>query len=97
MTIHIVSSSRKDRSSEINWTAVGERLRELRGSVTQIEFGKFLGVPQNIVSRYEKARVRIPIEYLVAISKFANVSLDWLLLGRVSTAKRPLSHRRSSE
>jgi transcriptional regulator with XRE-family HTH domain len=51
------------------------------GEYAQIEFGQALGVGQNIVSRYERGRVRPPLDYLVAVARHAKVTLDWLILG----------------
>ena len=53
----------------------------VRGDATQIDFGKSLGVMQNVVSRYERGRVRPPLEYLTAVSRYGKVTLDWLILG----------------
>jgi transcriptional regulator with XRE-family HTH domain len=66
----------------VDWPAIGTRLREVRGDVSQVEFGRLLGVPQNFVSRYERARARPSAEYLAAVARLKNVSLDWLILGR---------------
>jgi len=60
---------------------MAQRLRQVRGAVSQVEFGKALGVPQNVVSRYERGRIRPPLEYLVSVTKHARVTLDWLILG----------------
>lgn len=70
-----------------NWQEISSRLREVRGDITQVEFGKALGVIQNVVSRYERGRVRPPLEYLVAVAKYRKVTLDWLILGERSTSK----------
>jgi hypothetical protein len=43
---------------------------------------RLLGVPQNFVSRYERARARPSAEYLAAVARLKNVSLDWRILGR---------------
>jgi transcriptional regulator with XRE-family HTH domain len=71
-----------DEMIEPDWQAVARRLREVRGSLTQIEFGTALGVPQNIVSRYERARVKASLKYLIAVSYHRKVTLDWLLFGK---------------
>ncbi len=74
-------------SSIVNWQDISRRLREVRGSATQVEFGKALGVIQNIVSRYERGRVRPPLDYLVAVARHGKVTLDWLVLGEKTPAK----------
>ena len=76
------------KSGVVNWDEVAGRLREIRGRTTQVDFGQALGVPQNIVSRYERRQVRPPMEYLVMVAKYGNVSLDWLILGDRPKIKR---------
>ncbi len=75
-------------SGVVGWDGVAKRLREVRGAATQVEFGRALGVPQNIVSRYERRQVRPPIEYLVIVAKYGNATLDWLILGEKPRSKK---------
>jgi transcriptional regulator with XRE-family HTH domain len=75
-------------SGVVRWDEVARRLREIRGHTTQVEFGGALGIPQNIVSRYERYQVRPPLEYLVIAAKYGNVSLDWLILGEKRKSKK---------
>ncbi len=75
-------------SGVVNWDDVAGRLREIRGRTTQVEFGRTLGIPQNIVSRYERNQVRPPLEYLVIAAKHGRVTLDWLILGERSKSKK---------
>ncbi len=72
----------------VNWKDVAARLREIRGSTTQVEFGRALGIPQNIVSRYERHQVRPPLEYLVIVAMYGKVTLDWLILGERRKGKK---------
>ena len=97
MTIHVKDNL--DAEVGVNWSEVAKRLREVRGTVPQIEFGETLGVAQNVVSRYERGRVRPPVEYLVAVSRKASVTLDWLILGQEpkSRGKREQAQRRQVE
>jgi hypothetical protein len=69
-------------AQDIDWSAVGRRLTEVRGATTQVEFGSQLGVPQNFVSRYENAKAKPSPKYLAAVAGLTGVTLDWLLLGR---------------
>ena len=75
-------------SGVVNWDEVAGRLREIRGRTTQVEFGRALGIPQNIVSRYERNQVRPPLEYLVVAAKHGRVTLDWLILGERSKSTK---------
>jgi transcriptional regulator with XRE-family HTH domain len=67
--------------SRVNWEGIAHRLREIRGNASQVELGRTLGVPQNVVSRYERGRVKPPIDYLLAAARYADVTLDWLVAG----------------
>jgi transcriptional regulator with XRE-family HTH domain len=61
---------------------VGQRIRMIRGRVTQTDFAKALGVhKQNYISRYERGRVPSP-DLLIKIADFGRVTLDWLLIGK---------------
>jgi transcriptional regulator with XRE-family HTH domain len=79
--------------SMVNWQDISRRLREVRGSATQVEFGKALGVAQNIVSRYERGRVRPPLDYLVTVARHGKVTLDWLILGEKGSPKPKKENR----
>jgi transcriptional regulator with XRE-family HTH domain len=72
----------------VDWRELVERLRQIRGITSQVELGKALGVPQNVVSRYERGAVRPPIEYLVLMARFGDVTLDWIILGEKAGNKR---------
>jgi len=68
-------------------TQVGQRIREIRGGMTQTEFAKLIGVKkQNYISRYERGRVPNP-ELLLRIADYGKVSVDWLLTGKSSKRK----------
>jgi len=69
-------------STRVDWTAVGRRLRELRGfDVTQQEFARRIGVSQNHLSTMERGKVEIGAEILLRISLEFGKSLEWLLTG----------------
>ena len=57
------------------------RLKELRqiSNKTQIEIAKILNIQQNTYSQYENEIRQIPIEYLIMLAKFYNVSVDYIL------------------
>lgn len=58
----------------------GWRLRELRKEkdIGQIELAKHLGVGKSIISLWEKDECEPTLSKLIAISKFFNVSIDYL-------------------
>lgn len=59
---------------------IGERIKKIRGSLTQTEFGKIFGVNQNTVSRWESGSISDE-ETLKRIAEYGGVSIDWLLRG----------------
>ncbi len=74
-------SSRKTRE-EVNWTAVGRRVRELRGfDLTQKEFANRVGISQNYLSAIEHGNVEVGAVILLRIGREFNKSLEWLLTG----------------
>ncbi len=69
------------------------KAKELRKSrrLTQVELGKIIGVTQQNYSRYEKDITIIPIDILIKISKYYNVTTDYLL--GISEVKRGLEQQ----
>lgn len=57
------------------------RIRDLRedSDKKQIELAKYLNVDQSTYSDYERGKINIPIEQLIRIADFYNVSLDYLV------------------
>ena len=64
-----------------NYSMVNLRLKELRESVnkTQNEIAEYLNIQQNTYSQYETGRRQIPLEFLIELAKFYNVSVDYIL------------------
>ena len=58
-----------------------ERMRALRQDhdLTQTQLADMLGVAQTTYSQYELEKRPMPIDYLVALCKFYNVSADYML------------------
>jgi transcriptional regulator with XRE-family HTH domain len=68
--------------SRLSGKEIGRRIRRIRGSLSQAEFARKIGVPnQNGVSRYEGGRIPTPA-LLVRIARAGRVSIDWILTGR---------------
>lgn len=63
---------------------IAERLRTLRGNISQQQFGNLIGMPQRKLSRIETGSAPLDIISTQNICKILNVSADWLLLGRGS-------------
>ncbi|MDI6841041.1 MAG: S24 family peptidase [bacterium] len=63
----------------------GKRILYIRKRVlglTQVEFGKLLGVSHDTVSSYEKDIHEPPSDVLIKIAKLGSCSVDWLLTGK---------------
>lgn len=58
-----------------------QRIRDLRedSDLTQLELSKQLNISQRAYSHYEKGTRDIPINILIAIADFYDVSVDYLL------------------
>lgn len=57
------------------------RIRDLRedSDKKQIELAKYLNIDQSTYSDYETGKINIPIEQIIKIADFYNVSLDYLV------------------
>ena len=66
-----------------------ERIRELRedNDLTQYDVSIYLKTTQQVYSRYEKGINLIPIHHIIALSRFYNVSCDYIL-GETDNPKR---------
>lgn len=58
-----------------------KRIRELREDhdLTQEQMGTILNISQRTYSRYENNERSIPLEILIKIANYYNVSLDYLV------------------
>ncbi len=68
----------------LKWDNIAKKIKEMREScgLNQTEFGEKLGgIPQAVISKYERGTVKPRLEFLVEVAKFGKVSLDWLILG----------------
>lgn len=64
-----------------------ERIAQVRGSRSQRQFARDLGVFQQNVNRYENGTTP-HTDFLITLSLKENVSLDWLLLGKGRMKKK---------
>lgn len=64
------------------------RIRDLRedNDLKQIDLALYLSVDQSTYSDYENGRINVPIEQLIKIADYYNVSLDYIT-GRTENAK----------
>ena len=65
-----------------------QRLRDMREDfdLTQTQLAKVLGIQQTVYSRYERGFQTIPLEHLLKLADFYDVSLDFLT-GRTNKMK----------
>jgi len=72
----------KGKARSIDWSAVGRRVRGLRGfELTQAEFASRIGVSQSYLSAVEHGRNEVGAEVLLALSRESGRSIEWLLTG----------------
>ncbi len=66
-----------------------QRLRDLREDkdLKQVQVAEILGIQQTVYSRYERGYQTIPVEHLLALADFYNVSTDYIL-GRTNDPRR---------
>ena len=67
--------------AELEETTIGDRIRYIRGSLTQPEFGRKLGVGRNNVYTWESNQNMPQAETLLRIYKEYGVNINWLLSG----------------
>ncbi|MBQ2740818.1 MAG: helix-turn-helix transcriptional regulator [Clostridia bacterium] len=60
---------------------MGERLRYLRKekNISQQDIAAILHIKQNTYSQYENGKRQLPIEILISLARFYNVSTDFIL------------------
>jgi len=61
---------------------VKQRIQSLRGTATQGEFAKRLGISQSLVSAIEKGERRASLDVLQALHDTLGISIDWLISGQ---------------
>lgn len=66
--------------TEPDYKAIGARLREVRGSLSQTAFGEPIGYKYGYVRDCEHGK-KPSLEYLFKVSSYYSVSLEWLLKG----------------
>lgn len=66
-----------------------QRLRDLREDkdLKQVQVAALLGIQQTVYSRYERGYQTIPVEHLLVLADFYNVSTDYIL-GRTNDPRR---------
>lgn len=69
-----------ENAFNINYEEMGKRLKKVRGASSQTAFGQPLGYKYGYVKDCEHGK-KPSLEYLVKVSDYYRVSLDWLIKG----------------
>ncbi len=73
-----------------------QRLENLRidNDKTQEEIATYLGCQREVYRRYEKGTRQIPVDFLIKLSAYYNVSVDYLL--DLTNEKTPYPRKKQS-
>ena len=63
-------------------TAIGRRIRQLRGETRQDDFAPVLGITQGQLSKIERGMVAPTVEVLLRLRERFGKKIDWILIGR---------------
>ncbi len=69
--------------------SLGERVRMLRGDLTQSDFAEALNIKQAMISRYEADKETPSPRVLLRIAQYSGKSMEWLLTGKQTLGPRP--------
>ena len=72
----------KRSDSGIDLQGIGERIRQLRGQITQEAFARALSISQAQLSKYELGQTAPPLGVLTKLSEKGGGSVDWILMGK---------------
>jgi len=79
---------RSPKQVAANLKAIGRRIREIRGfDLTQVEFGKILGITQAQLSKYELGMSAPTPDILLKLKAYSGRTIDWILAGEEPRAK----------
>jgi transcriptional regulator with XRE-family HTH domain len=93
-----IKSTQPKKQGAVDRTAVGRRIRELRGfDMAQAEFARRVGVTQGHLSRLERGEKEPGAGVLLAISQEFGKSVDWLLTGKAHIDSKKRAARDSAE
>jgi transcriptional regulator with XRE-family HTH domain len=81
--MNVVKKSPARPKPDIDWIAVGRRIREIRGFDTnQAEFGREVGISQGQLSKYEQGSSEVGAAVLLRLARKTGKTIEWLLTGR---------------
>ena len=82
-------------SRKPNLTAIGKRIRQLRGEVRQNDFAPILGITQGQLSKIERGKVAPSVEVLLRLRDLFGKKVDWILTGKDKNSEIKLAETQS--
>jgi transcriptional regulator with XRE-family HTH domain len=80
---------------------LGQRIRYIRGDLTQVELAEAVGIRQAMVSRYEADKETPSPRVLLRMAIYSGKSIEWLLTGKelaeLKGKKKPSKKRRAGK
>lgn len=77
----MAGNSTSKRSKSLSKEMIAQRILSARGSESQADFARKVGISQNAISQYERGE-RVPTpEVLAKFFTSCNISIEWILLG----------------
>lgn len=67
--------------SKVDLTAVGSRIKKLRGTMLQEELAIYLHVSQGHLSKIERGKIAPSLEMLISLTERFHKTIDWILRG----------------
>ena len=61
---------------------LGQRIRKIRGELTQVELAEALGIRQAMISRYEADKEVPSPKVILEMAIYSGKSMEWLLTGK---------------
>lgn len=66
---------------KVDLTAIGSRIKKLRGTMLQEELAAYLDVSQGHLSKIERGKIAPSLEALVLLSAKFHKTVDWIIRG----------------
>jgi transcriptional regulator with XRE-family HTH domain len=77
---------------KLDLTAIGQRIRGLRGDLRQEEFAPQLNISQAQLSKVERGVVAPTLEVLFGLALKFEESIDWIVTGEEKFTRRRTMH-----
>ncbi|MBJ6610599.1 MAG: helix-turn-helix transcriptional regulator [Candidatus Thiothrix moscowensis] len=73
---------------ELDPVAIGQRLREVRGDMSQIEFARRMGVTQTTITNYETGKRTPDVGFVVGLMNLFGTNPAWFISGQRESVER---------